>query len=166
MAMVRLMQTMHLSCNDNNTVSKQTKTRFHMTHVTYEFYQVRPKLLTSLWYVQCKPCNYLTSRLALSPSRPNRAPPNPHHLGVPSGVSKMIYEPMVRLTQTEHLSCTDANTLSKQIETRFRMTHVTEEFHRVPPILFASLWYVQHKLCTNLASRVALSPKGPNKAST
>jgi len=32
--MVRLAQTMHLSCNDTNTVSKWTKTRFHKTHVT------------------------------------------------------------------------------------------------------------------------------------
>jgi hypothetical protein len=56
------------------------------------------------------------SRLALSPYGPNRAPPDPRHLGVPSGASKLIYEPMVRLTQIVHLSCTDANTVSKQIE--------------------------------------------------
>ena len=49
----------------------------------------------------------------------------PHHLGVPSGVSKMISEPMVRLAQTMHLSCTDTNTTSKQKEVRFHMTHVT-----------------------------------------
>jgi hypothetical protein len=96
-----------------------------MTHVTYEFQRVRPKEFISLWFIQCKPCTYLASRLALSPNRPNRAPPDPHHLGVPSGASKTIYEPMVRLTPTEHLSCTDANTISKQIEMRFHMTHVT-----------------------------------------
>jgi hypothetical protein len=102
-----------LSCTDTNTVSKQTKTRFIMAHVSYEFHRVRPKLFMSLWYVQCKPCTYLLSRLALSPNGPNRAPPDPHHLGVPSGTSKMTYEPMVRLTQTEDLSFTDANTISK-----------------------------------------------------
>jgi hypothetical protein len=53
---------------------------------------------------------------------------------------------MVRLTQTELQTCTDANIVSKQIETRFDMTHVTSEFHRVPPILFLSLWYVRRKL--------------------
>jgi hypothetical protein len=37
MPMVSSVQTMHLSCTDNNIVSKQTKMRFHMTHVTYEF---------------------------------------------------------------------------------------------------------------------------------
>jgi hypothetical protein len=67
----------------------------------------------STWYIQCKPCTYLASRLALSRTRPNRAPPDTRQLGVPSGASKTIYEPMVRLTQTEHLSYTDANTVSK-----------------------------------------------------
>jgi hypothetical protein len=92
---------MLLSCTDTNTVSKWTKTRFHTTHVAYEFHQVRPNLLMSLWYVQCKPYTYLTSKLALSLNGPNRAPPVPRHLGVPSSASKTIYEPMVCLTQTE-----------------------------------------------------------------
>jgi hypothetical protein len=139
---VRLVQTVHLSYTDTNTISKRTKTRFHTTHVTYEFHRVRPKLFMSLWYVQCKPCTFLASRLALSPNRPDIAPPHPRHLEVPSGAFKMIYEPMVHLMQTEHLSCTDANTVSKLIETRFYMTHVTYEFHRLPPILFPSLQYV------------------------
>jgi gamma-glutamylcysteine synthetase len=139
----------HLSCTHTNTVSKRTITRFHTTHISYEFHWVCPKLFMSLWYVQCKPCTYLESRLALSPNGPNRAPPDPRHLGVPSG--KMIYKPMVRLTQTELLSCTDANAMSKEIETRFDMTHVTSEFHRVPPILFLSLRYVRRKPWTNLA---------------
>jgi hypothetical protein len=155
--MVRLTQTEHLSCTDANTVSKRTKTRFHTTHITYEFHRARPKLFMSLWYVQCKPCTYLASRLALSPNGPNRAPPDPRHLEVPSGASKMIYEPMVPLTQTEHPSCTDANTVWKQIETRFHMTNVTKEFHRVPPILFLSLWYVRRKPCTNLEPTLIMS---------
>jgi hypothetical protein len=123
--MVCSVQTVQQSCTNTNNLSKRTKTRFHTTHVTYEFHRVRPKLFMSLRYVQCKPCTYLASRLALSPNRPNRAPPDPRHQEVPSSASKMIYEPMVRLTQTEHLSCTDANNVSKQIETRFHMTHVT-----------------------------------------
>jgi hypothetical protein len=123
--MVCLVQIVHHSCVDTNTVSKETKTRFHTTHVTYECHRVRPKLFMSLWYVQYKLCTYLASTLALSPNRPNRAPLDPHHLGVPLGVSKTIYEPVVRLMQTEHLSCTDGNNVSKQIEMRFHMTHIT-----------------------------------------
>jgi hypothetical protein len=124
MPMLCLVQTVHLFCTNINTVSKRTKTKFHTTHATYEFYWVRPQLFMSLWYLQCKPCTYPVSRLALSPNGPNRAPPDPRHLGVPSGAYKMICEPMVRLTQIEHLSWTDTNTVSKQIETRFHKTHV------------------------------------------
>jgi hypothetical protein len=155
-------QTVHLSCTDTNTISKRTKTRFHTAHITYEFHQVHIKLFMSLWYVQGKPCTYLASRLALSPNGTNRGPIDSRHLGVPSGASKMIYQATVRLTQTEHLSDTDANIFSKQIETRFHMTHLTLEFHRVPPILFLSQRYVRCKPCTSLASRVALSSNRPN----
>ena len=49
----------------------------------------------------------------------------PRHLVVPSGASKIIPEPMVCLAQTVHLSCIDANTVSKWTEIRFDMTHVT-----------------------------------------
>jgi hypothetical protein len=156
MPIVCLVQIVHLPCTDTNTVFKWTKMRFHMTHVTYNFYRMRPELFMSLWYVQCKPCTYLASRLALSPIGP-KAPPDPHYLGVPSGASKMIYEPMVCLTQTEHNSCTDANTISKQIKMRFHMSHITYEFHRVPPILFPSLRYVQRKPCTNLEPMLTMS---------
>ena len=49
------------------------------------------------------------------------------------GASKMISKPMVCLAQTMHLSCTDTNTISKEKEVRFHMTHVTMEFHLVRP---------------------------------
>jgi hypothetical protein len=124
MPMVCSVQTMHLPCTNINTVSKWTKMKFHMAHATYEVHWVRPQLFMGLWYLQCKPCTYLVSSLALSPNGPNRAPPDPRHLGVPSGAYKKIYEPMVRLTQIEHLSWTDPNIVSKQIETRFHKTHV------------------------------------------
>jgi hypothetical protein len=52
-------------------------------------------------------------------------PHDPHHLGVPLGVPKTMSEPMVRSTQTVHLSCTDTNTISKRKEVRFLMTRVT-----------------------------------------
>jgi hypothetical protein len=55
----------------------------------------------------------------------NEHPLEPHHLGVPSGAFKSIYEPTVRLAQTVHLSYTDTNTVSKRTEMRFHMTHIT-----------------------------------------
>jgi hypothetical protein len=49
----------------------------------------------------------------------------PRHLGVPSGVSKTIPEPIVHLAQAKHLSCTNTNTVSRQTETRFHQTHIS-----------------------------------------
>ena len=48
-----------------------------------------------------------------SPNGPNEIPHDPRHLGVPSGASKTISEPMVRLAQTVHLSYINTNTISK-----------------------------------------------------
>jgi hypothetical protein len=47
------------------------------------------------------------------------------HLGVPSGVSKMISKPVVHSAQTVHLSCAEIEAISKLIETRFHLTYVT-----------------------------------------
>jgi hypothetical protein len=58
-----------------------------------------------------------------------KLPLEPHHLGVPSSVSKTISMPMVRSVQTVHLSCTNANTISKQIKIRF---HGTQRHLGVP----------------------------------
>ena len=86
---------------------------------------MRPKRYLSLWYVGRKPYTYLALILIASPNTLNEIPHDPRHLGVPSGASKMISEPMVCLAQTVHISCTDTNTVSKRIETRFDMTHVS-----------------------------------------
>ena len=43
----------------------------------------------------------------------NEIPHDPRHLGVPSGASKMIYEPMVCLAQTMHLSYVKISAISK-----------------------------------------------------
>jgi hypothetical protein len=50
---------------------------------------------------------------------------DPRHLGVQSGASKMISEPMVCLAQTVYLSCIKINTISKWTETSFHLTDVT-----------------------------------------
>ena len=77
---------------------------------------MRPKPYLSLWYIWRKPCTYLTLTLTPSPNGPNEIPLDPRHLGVPSGASKMIFEPMVRLAQTVHISYINTNTISKQTE--------------------------------------------------
>jgi hypothetical protein len=120
----------------------------------------------SLWYVRRKPCTYLALRLALYQLNWIKHSFELHHLGVLLGASKTISESMVCLAQIVSLSCTDNNTISKWSKTRFHMTYVTLEFHRVRPKRFLRLWYVQHKPCTYLASRLALSLNGLNRVST
>jgi hypothetical protein len=83
----------------------------------------------------------------------NEIPHDPRHLGVPSGASKTISEPMVRLTRTMHLSCVKINTISKWTKTSFQLSLITKEYHRVRPKWFMCLRYIQRKPCTYHASK-------------
>jgi hypothetical protein len=67
------------------------------------------------------------------------------------------------LVQAMQLSCIDSNTIDESTETRFHMTLVTYEYHRVRPKLFMSLWYVWRKPCTYLAPTLTLSLNGPKR---
>jgi hypothetical protein len=121
--MVRLVQTVHLYCTDTNFVSKWTKMKFHTTHsprsstrciqdnfVAYGTFDTNhaPILRQDLYYLQ---------------TESNKLPIEPRHLGILSGSSKTIFEPIVRLAQIVHLYCTYTNTVSKQTKMRFHMTH-------------------------------------------
>jgi hypothetical protein len=46
--MVRLAQTMRLSCTNIKTVSKLKEATLHMSHITLEFHRVHPKQFLSL----------------------------------------------------------------------------------------------------------------------
>jgi hypothetical protein len=50
---------------------------------------------------------------------------DPHHIGLQSGASKLIYEPMEHLAQTVHLCCVEINRTTKRTKTSFHLTHVT-----------------------------------------
>ena len=93
-------------------------------------------------------------------------PLEPRHLGVQSGASKIISKPKVRLAQTVHLSCIKISTISKQTKTSFRLSLITQNYHRVHPKRFLSRWYVWHKPCTYLASTLTPSPNGPKRFSS
>jgi hypothetical protein len=136
----------------------------------------------------------------------NNIPYDPHHLGVPSGASNMISEPMLCSAQNVHQSCVNIGTISKQNEMSFHLslTHrsaikcaqndfwafgrfgtnhapilhntntVSRQTHDphylgVPSCaskqIFEPMVYC-HKTCTNLVSRLALSPNGPKRAFT
>jgi hypothetical protein len=68
----------------------------------------------------------------------NEIPYDPGHLGVLSGVSKAIFEPVVRSAQTVHLSCVKNRTISKQTEMSIHLTHVTWLFYQLCPKRFSS----------------------------
>ena len=97
------------------------------------------------------------------PNRPNEIPHDPSHLGVPSGASKMISDPIVCSTQTMHRSCVKISTISKRTKTRFQLSFITYEYHRVRPKRYLSQWYVWRKLCSYLALTLAPSPNRPNE---
>jgi hypothetical protein len=62
-------QTVHLSNTEINTVFKQTKVTFHLTHQLGVLSGV-PKMISEPMHDQREPCTYLVSRLALSQKRP------------------------------------------------------------------------------------------------
>jgi hypothetical protein len=63
--MVRSVKPVHLSSVKISTISKRSKTSFHLSLITSEYYRVRPKRFLSLWYVWRKPCIYLALTLTL-----------------------------------------------------------------------------------------------------
>jgi hypothetical protein len=87
------------------------------------FHQARPRRFLSRWYIRHKWRTYLGSDYHYLQMDSNKLPLEPRHLGVSSGVSNSISEPMVRLAQTVHIYCTETNTVSRRTEMRFHMTH-------------------------------------------
>jgi hypothetical protein len=121
--MVRLAQTVHIYCMDTNIVSKQIETRFHMTHSPRSSIGCVQHDFQADGTFETNRAPFLRQDYHYLQIDSNKLPLEPHHLGVSLGASKTISEPMVRLAQTMHLYCTDTNTVSKRIETRFHLTH-------------------------------------------
>ena len=110
--MVRLGHTVHLSYTKTNTISKRTERDSTWPLSTRSSIGC---ILNDIWAYGTFGTNYALT-LTPSPNGPNEIPHDPRHLGVPSGASKMISEPMVRLAQTVHLSYTKTNTISERTE--------------------------------------------------
>jgi hypothetical protein len=121
--MVRSAQTVHIYCMDTNIVSKQIETRFHMTHSPRSSIGCVQHDFRADGTFETNRAPFLRQDYHYLQIDSNKLPLEPHHLGVSLGASKTISEPMVRLAQTVHLYCTDTNTVSKRIETRFHLTH-------------------------------------------
>jgi hypothetical protein len=164
--MVRLAQTVHLSCTDTNTVPKCIETRFHKTHAPRSFIGC---VQNDFWaYATFRATVHLSCIKIGTISKSDRIelPLVPRHLGVPSSASKTITTFMVRLAQTMHLSCTRTNIVSKQTEMRIYITHVTYEFNRLHSKWHPSLWYVWCIPLTYPTLGLAISPNRSNRAST
>jgi hypothetical protein len=121
--MVRSAQTVHIYCMDTNIVSKQIETRFHMTHSPRSSIGCVQHDFRADGTFETNRAPFLHQDYHYLQIDSNKLPLEPHHLGVSLGASKTISEPMVHLAQTVHLYCTDTNTVSKRIETRFHLTH-------------------------------------------
>ena len=107
--MAHSVQTVHLSYVKISSVSKWTEMSFHLSLVTSENHWVRPKGFLSLWYVRSQPDTYLKPIITVSKRTKTRF--HRRLLGVPSGASKTIYEPVVCSAQTMHLSCIKISTI-------------------------------------------------------
>jgi hypothetical protein len=123
-------------------------------------------MISELWYVQRKPCTYRASRLALSPNWPKWVSTSASSPRSTIGCIQNDFWAYGTLVQTVHLSCVKISTISKQTEMSFCWSLITLEYHLVHLKWFLTLWYVQRKPITYLASRLALSPNGPKRAST
>jgi hypothetical protein len=55
----------------------------------------------------------------------NEHPLELRHVGVPSGASKMISEPMVRSAQSMNLSYVKISTISKRTESSFHLSFIS-----------------------------------------
>jgi hypothetical protein len=134
--MVRLSHLGHLSCTKINTISKQNERSFHLTHITWVRLQADQRELSL----------------------------DPHHLQVPSGVTKTIFKPIACSVQTMHQSCVEINTISKWTKMNF---HLTDPPHRGGPLGEAKKipcpWYIRRKPCSYLAPSLTSSPSGPSE---
>ena len=104
-------------------------------------------------------------------------PHDPRHLGVPSGASKMIFEPMVRLTQTVHLSYIKISTIPKQTELSLETRHlglpsgasktISKPMARLAQTVHLSCadTNIVSKPCNYLAPTLTLSPNGKKRDS-
>jgi hypothetical protein len=110
------------------------------------------------------PCTYIALTLTLSPVDQNKILHDPHHLGIPSGVSKTIYEPMVCSAQTVQLPCIKINTIFKRTETSFYLSLITNTICFIQNDSWAYGMFGA-KPCTylTLTLTLTLSPNGPKQ---
>jgi hypothetical protein len=125
MSMVQLAQTMHLSCTDTNTISNGPK--WDSTWPMSPRCSIRSAQndFSAYGTFNAKRAPILHQYQHCLQMVQNEIPHETCHLVVLSGVSKMIFEPMVCLAKTVHLSCIKISTISKRTETTIHLSLVT-----------------------------------------
>jgi hypothetical protein len=116
--MVHSTQTTQLSCIEITTISKRTQTSCHRSSIGCVPHDFRADATFDTNRARFLQCDYRYLQ-----TNSNELPLEARHIRVSSGASKTISEPMVRLAQTTHLYCTNANTVSKWSKTSFHKTH-------------------------------------------
>jgi hypothetical protein len=107
--------------------------------------------------VKCSPISVHLQIISLRFFRARNQYQHSRHLGVPSGASKTISEPMVCSAQTVHLSCVKISTIFKRARTSFHLSLVTRSTICASKMIYEPmvLW---RKPCTYLAPTLTFSP--------
>ena len=127
---------------------------------------MHPKRFLSLWYVWHKLCTYLALRLTLSTNRLKWASTRPLSPRSTIGCAQSDFRSYGTFGANRAPILHWDNTISKQTETRFHLTHVTLEYHHVRLKWFPSLWYIQRIPCIYPMPWLTLSPNRPKRASS
>jgi hypothetical protein len=85
----------------------------------------------SLWYFGANRAPILHRQQRCLQMDQNEIPQDPCHLGVSSGASKTIFQPIVCSVQIVPLSCVKISTISKWTEMSFRLSLISSEYYRV-----------------------------------
>jgi hypothetical protein len=113
------------SCLEPRLALSPNGPSFHLSLVTQEYHRVRPKRFLSVGTFSSNCAPILHRHKHCLQTKRSEIPHDPCHLGVLSGASKMIFEPMVHSMQTMHLSCVKISTISKRTKTSFHLSLVT-----------------------------------------
>jgi hypothetical protein len=149
----------YLSWTYFNTVSKRTKTSFHVSLITLEYHRLHPKCFLTLWYVWRKPWFYLAPTLtpALNGWKWDSTWAKSSRSSI--GCIQNDFKHMVHSAQTVQLFCMKIRTISKWIEMSFDLNLITLETIRCVQNDF----YVWRKPCTYLALTLTPSQNGPKR---
>jgi hypothetical protein len=123
--LVHSVQTMHLFFIKITTISKRTKTSFHLSLMIMEYHRVRPKRFRGQWYVWRKPNTYLALTLTLSPNGPKQDSTWPTSPRSSIGCIKNDFWAYGTLNASRAPILRQIGTISKWTESSFHLSIVT-----------------------------------------